>query len=132
MLKKVVASRAGKRIVLMDSITKLTVDDAHAVVVSASHGGVSSGEVALATPLIAVFFNDAGLGKDNAGIAALEMLQRKFIPAGTVFHHSARIGDAEDMWKNGVISHVNQAAADLGLRVGAVLQTALLQLICDD
>ena len=73
MLKREVENGNGGRVIVMDSITKLTPDDAGAIVVSASHGGVSSGEFALAVPLMAVFFNDAGVGKDNAGIAALEM-----------------------------------------------------------
>ena len=129
MLKKEVEHGNGHRIIIMDSITKLTPDDAGAIVVSASHGGVSSGEFALAFPLMAVFFNDAGIGKDNAGIAALEMLQKKGIAAGTVSHFSARIGDSADMWSNGVISHVNLAARKLGMKAGSNLRTMLIQII---
>ena len=43
MLKKEVAKGAGGRVILMDSITKVTQDDAGAMVVCASHGGTSSG-----------------------------------------------------------------------------------------
>jgi hypothetical protein len=129
MHKKVVENRRGGRVVVLDSITKLTPDDAGAIVVSASHGGVSSGEFALAYPLAAVFFNDAGVGKDNAGIAALDMLQKAGVAAGTVSHTSARIGDSADMWSNGVISHVNPAALELGLRPGSNLRTMLIQII---
>jgi hypothetical protein len=129
MLKKEVERRTGGRVIVMDSITKLTPDDAGAIVVSASHGGISSGEIALAFPLTAVFFNDAGVGKDNAGIAALEMLQQKAIAAGTVSHSSARIGDSLDMWNNGVISYVNPTARKLGLTPGSNLRTMLIQII---
>ena len=129
MLKREVENGNGGRVIIMDSITKLTPDDAGAIVVSASHGGVSSGEFALAVPLMAVFFNDAGVGKDNAGIAALEMLQKKDIAAGTVSHTSARIGDSEDMWSNGVISHVNPAARRLGVQPASNLRTTLMQII---
>ena len=129
MLKKVVANRNGQRIIIMDTITALTPDDIGAIVVSASHGGVSSAEFALACPLAAVFFNDAGVGKDNAGIAALEMLQARGIAAGTVSHSSARIGDSADAWSNGVISHVNPAARKLGLEPGANLRTMLTRVI---
>lgn len=41
--------RAGGSVVIMDSITKVTPADAGAIVVSASHGGASSGEFALVT-----------------------------------------------------------------------------------
>jgi hypothetical protein len=128
-LKRDVEGTTGGRIVIMDSITSLAPDDAGAIVVSASHGGVSSAEFALAFPLKAVFFNDAGVGKDNAGIAALEMLQEKSVAAGTVSHSSARIGDAADMWNNGVISHVNRAARELGLTPGSSLRMMLMQII---
>ena len=129
MLKKEVESREGGRVIIMDSITKVTSEDRGAVVVSASHGGASSGEFALEVPLKAVFFNDAGVGKENAGIMALEMLQARGIAAGTVAHTSARIGDAQDMWDNGVISHVNAAAQELGLSPGAKLRDALVSLV---
>jgi len=125
MLKIEIARSAYGRIILMDSITKVVDEDIDAVVVSASHGGVSSGEFALQIPLAAVFFNDAGVGKDRAGIAALDMLERRAVPAATVAHTSARIGDARDMWDNGVISHVNNAALKAGLRPGLRLQQAL-------
>ena len=58
----------------MDSITKVAVGDEDTLVVSGSHGGTSSGEFALDVPLRMAFFNDAGVGKDNAGIAALDLL----------------------------------------------------------
>ncbi len=126
MLKQVVARGARGRVLLIDSITQLEADDAGAIVIAGSHGGTSSGEVACALPLAAVFFNDAGVGKDGAGIAALEMLQRRGVPAGTVAHSSARIGDALDGWACGVISQLNEAARARGLRSGESLRAALL------
>ena len=72
--------------------------------VAASHGGASSGEFALEVPLDVVVLNDAGIGKDDAGIAALGMLQGKGVAGVTVGHDTARIGDALDMWESGVIS----------------------------
>lgn len=129
MLKKEVRRGAGGSIVIMDSITKVTPADAGSVVVSASHGGASSGEFALEVPLKAVFFNDAGVGKDNAGIAALGMLQARGVAAGTVAHTSAKIGDAQDMWDYGVISHLNDAARRMGLAEGQTLRDALPRLV---
>lgn len=128
MLKKEVERGPGGSVLIMDSITKVAPQDAGAIVVSASHGGASSGEFALEVPLKAAFFNDAGVGKDDAGIAALAMLQARRVAAGTVAHTSARIGDAQDMWDCGVISHVNDAARALGLQPGQPLQAALRRL----
>ncbi|MDP4022575.1 hypothetical protein Q8W71_08080 [Methylobacterium sp. NEAU 140] len=125
MLKTTVLTGTGGRVVIMDSITKLAPEDAGAHVVSASHGGISAGEVALAVPLASVFFNDAGVGKDGAGIAALAMLEAAGVAAGTVGHATARIGDGWDTWENGVISHANGPAAARGLVPGRRLGDAL-------
>ncbi|MFM9428066.1 hypothetical protein RCH10_004528 [Variovorax sp. GrIS 2.14] len=129
MLKKQVASGANGKVVVMDSITKVTAEDTGGVIVSASHGGASSGEFALEVPLKAVFFNDAGVGKDDAGIAALRMLQESGVAGGTVSHTTARIGDSQDMWDHGVISHLNDAARGLGLEVGQPLNQVLGRLV---
>ena len=129
MLKQEVARGADGRIVIMDSISKLTPEDAGGWVVSASHGGASSGEFALEVPLKAVFFNDAGVGKDDAGIAALAMLQARGVAGGTVSHTSARIGDAQDMWDHGVVSHVNEHARALGIVPGQALGASLTRLV---
>jgi hypothetical protein len=129
MLKKEVAKGAGGRVVLMDSITKVTKDDVGAIIVCASHGGTSSGEFALEVPLKVVIFNDAGVGKDNAGIAALDMLQKRGVAAATVAHTSGRIGDSMDMWENGVLSHVNAVGRTAGLAVGAKVKSTLTELV---
>ena len=117
----------GRRcsVMLVDSITRIDTGDAGKAVISASHGGLSSGGFALEVPLALVFFNDAGVGKDEAGIAALALLQANNVPAGCVSHLSARIGDVEDMWDNGVISHLNPRALRAGLAVGEKLSAAV-------
>lgn len=129
MLKTEVAKGKTGRVIIMDSITKVTPDDEGAVVVCASHGGTSSGEFALEVPLKAVIFNDAGVGKDNAGIAALEMLQKRGVAAAAVAHTSGRIGDSKDMWENGVLSHVNAAGRAAGLAPGANVRAVLTELV---
>ena len=129
MLKAEVARGPRGPVLIMDSITKVAPADRGAVVVSASHGGASSGEFALEVPLALVFFNDAGVGKDEAGIFALGMLQDRGVAGGTVSHTSARIGDSQDTWDHGVISHVNQRARDLGLAPGESLRQALTKLV---
>ena len=127
MLKKEVARGPGGRVLIMDSITKVTSEDEGSLVVSASHGGASSGEFALEVPLRAAFFNDAGVGKDGAGIAALDMLQARGVAAATVSHLSARIGDCQDTWDHGVVSHANARALELGIVPGQSLRECVLQ-----
>ncbi|MGF1476880.1 MAG: hypothetical protein ACFB6S_15110 [Geminicoccaceae bacterium] len=126
MLKAQVGTIGGRRIIAMDSITKLNAEDEGAIIVAASHGGSSAAEVAASVPLHMVFFNDAGVGKDRAGIVGLSILQEQRLAAGTVSHESACIGDGMDMWEHGVLSHVNAAGLMLGIRPGMALRNALL------
>jgi hypothetical protein len=129
MRKEEVARGPHGRVIVIDSITQLASGDEGAIVVSGSHGGVSSGSVAIDWPLALVFFNDAGVGKDSAGIAALTLLQTRGLAAATVGHDSARIGDALDAWEHGTVSHANAAAVALGVRVGYSVQAAVERLL---
>lgn len=115
---------AAPGVLLVDSITQLEPGDAGAVVVSGSHGGVSSAQYALAVPARLVVFNDAGVGKDEAGIAALALLQAAGRAALAISHGSARIGDARDAWDGGRVSRCNAAAAALGIAPGDTVPAA--------
>mgnify|MGYP000063511775 FL=1 len=103
---------------VVDSITELGPQDAGCLAVSGSHGGISSARYALAArPLLSVF-NDAGVGKDQAGLAALPFLQDHGLAACTVSHASARIGEANSTLADGIISQANPLALALGARAG--------------
>ena len=112
-------------VVLLDSVTEVTTMHGHRFVVTGSHGGQSAGRYALAVTARLYVFNDAGIGKDEAGVAALAMLDAAGRPAVAVAHTSARIGEATDTWSGGVISRTNAAAAALGYREGALLRSAI-------
>ncbi len=113
------------RLVLLDTVTAVEPAHAGAVVVTGSHGGASVVRYALAVPATLYVFNDAGIGKDDAGVAALRELERHGQAAVTVAHSSARIGEALDAWDHGLISCVNAPAAALGLAADAPLCTAI-------
>ena len=125
MFKGTLEEYDGTKIVGMDTITQVVPQNAGHVVLCASHGGVSSGSYATKYSLMAVFFNDAGVGKDDAGIAALAMLEERGTASGTYGHNTARIGDALDAWENGVISFINDAARGEGFREGEGVKEAL-------
>jgi hypothetical protein len=112
-------------VVLLDSVTEVTTAHRDCVVVTGSHGGQSAGRYALAVSARLYVFNDAGVGKDDAGIAALAMLDAEGRAAVAVSHASARIGEAADTWNGGVISRTNAAAAALGYRAGELLRNAV-------
>jgi hypothetical protein len=110
---------------VVDSITELGPLDRGCIAVSGSHGGVSSARYALAAAPLLSIFNDAGGGKDDAGIAALALLQAEGLAACTVAHGSARIGDARSTLEDGIISRVNDAAARRGLASGQSCRAAV-------
>lgn len=113
--------RAGPPAVwAIDSAALATPDDAGAILVTGSHGGLLGGrpETALKTAARAALYNDAGIGIDGAGISRLPALDRRGIAAATVAAASARIGDAKSTYHDGVISHLNRSAAATGGRAG--------------
>ena len=105
-------------ILVSDSVTKLGPDPAGAVAVTASHGGIYAAYLAATAKLRGVVFNDAGVGLEEAGIAGLAYLDALGTAAAAVDCFSARIGDGADMMARGILSHVNEAAARLGVRAG--------------
>lgn len=113
---------------LVDSITELGPSDAGCIAISGSHGGLSSARYALAAQPWLSVFNDAGVGKDEAGIAGLHILQQLGLAALAVSHSSACIGLAESTWREGVVSHLNATAADLGFVTGRELAPQIVAL----
>ncbi|HYG42865.1 MAG TPA: hypothetical protein VEA17_08085 [Bordetella sp.] len=114
--------------VVLDSITKLASAHRGRVVIAGSHGGTYAGYCAARGGVRAVIFNDAGVGRDAAGIAALPYLQQWGVAAAAVDYRSARIGDGADMARNGVISYVNALAAALGCVAGQTVAECAAQL----
>jgi hypothetical protein len=115
-------------IVTADSITRIAEEAKGAVVVNASHGGVYAAYLAAKLGAAAAIFNDAGVGREGAGIGGLDYLQQLGIPAATVGHLTARIGDGADMLARGVISHANPLAVALGARPGMACRDAAVAL----
>jgi hypothetical protein len=115
----------GVPVLLMDSISEIVPEDAGSIVVAGSHCASNVPRYALSVPLKAAVFNDAGIGKDNAGISSLGALEEGGLPVVTVSHNTARIGDARDVFENGVISVVNGLAKRLGAQPGMTTQQFL-------
>ncbi|UTF55747.1 hypothetical protein [Natronosalvus rutilus] len=102
---------------IVDSMTQP--DDATGTtVITGSHGGISSGRYAASLSVSGVVFNDAGIGRNEAGIRSLPYLDDLGCPAAVVDNDTARIADGVDMAKHGSISRVNDIAADLGCEEG--------------
>jgi hypothetical protein len=101
-----------------DSITRVEADAAGAVVINGSHGGIYAAYIAAKLHVAAAVFNDAGVGRDEAGIAGLGYLAGLGIPAAAVGHDTARIGDGSDMIARGIVTHANAPATSLGCHPG--------------
>lgn len=120
----------GCSVVCIDSASLIQADDAGRIVITASHGGLIGGDPAKALNVAASFaaFNDAGVGIDAAGIGRLAPLSTRGIPAVTVGHDTARIGDALSTLQDGIISHANEPARALGAEPGQRLADALVDI----
>jgi len=116
----------GCRLLLVDSITEAVGSGRGCVVVSGSHGGLSAARFALQAGVRLAVFNDAGIGKDGAGIAGLAWLQQHGVAAVAVAHSTARIGEAASTWNDGIVSAVNERASSLGACIGVALKPWLL------
>jgi hypothetical protein len=92
------------------------------VVVSGSYGGKYNAFNAAKWGVRGVIMNDAGIGKDDAGIVGLGFLDQIGLAAATADATTCHIGDGDHMLEHGVISHVNRTGpslvAPLGRRCG--------------
>ncbi|WP_144389892.1 hypothetical protein [Phaeobacter sp. 22II1-1F12B] len=119
------------RIWLLDSASMITAEMAGGIAITGSHGGLPGGSAKRAAKADVKFcvFNDAGIGRDEAGISRLSPLDTRNIPAACVEAASARIGEAASTYATGRISRVNNSAHLLGVRSGQSVQAAILALL---
>ena len=115
----------GVSITVTDSITFLNENNAGDIVVCGSHGGVSAGHYAQKHRVKAVFFNDAGIGKNSAGVKSLESLSDAGILACTVDCMSAEIFNGQDILDNGIITVCNQLAKSQNIKEKMTVKEAI-------
>ncbi len=117
----------GAAIVCLDSVSLVTIEDIGKIVLTGSHGGLMGGrpEAALKVDAFAAFFNDAGVGIDNAGLGRLPALDQRNIAAATVEAMSARIGNGLSTYEDGRLSYVNDQARSFGLAPGMTAREAV-------
>jgi hypothetical protein len=106
------------RLICCPSSASATEEARGNVVISGSYGGEYNAFHAAKWGIRGVVLNDAGVGKNNAGINGLAYLDRIGLAAATASADTCHIGDGEHMLHHGVISHVNKAATRLGCRIG--------------
>jgi hypothetical protein len=88
------------------------------VVVNASYSGVLCARMVMSARPHAVIGLDCAIGKDGAGIAGLWYYEALGVPAAAVDVMTAEMGNGSDLYDNGVVSRVNDAAQALGIEPG--------------
>ena len=119
------SSQSSPSSIVLDSVTELPPRSVYPVLLTGSHGGAYAAQFALARGVRAALFHDAGSGKDNAGIACLQIFGTLGLPCAAVDSWSARIGNARDTLERGCVSHANAAAMALGIEARMRVADAL-------
>jgi hypothetical protein len=119
------------KVICLDAAPLLEPADAGHIVVTGSHAAMFRGrpDGVVGPDVRAIFFSDAGVGLDGAGIARLADLDTRGMPAATASAASAPIGDARAIYNEGVISHANAAATRLGARAGLPIRDFIDRLV---
>jgi hypothetical protein len=115
-------------ILLVDSVNYLDSAAQGNVVIASSHGGTYAAYKAAASGARAVILNDAGIGRQDAGIGCLDYCERIGMAAAVVSHASARIGEATDMLRRGIISRANRLAKSVNCTPGTTCAKAAIDL----
>lgn len=109
----------GRSIVCTDSIAfALPEDYERNVLCTAGHTGRSVIEYFRSFRPWAFICSDGGIGKNQSGISALEIVDADGIPGASVDANTARMGDGQSTYFDGVISRMNKLAEARGVRVG--------------
>lgn len=115
-------------ILTADSVTELDARHRGAVLVAGSHGGRIAAYYASRAGVHAVILNDAGIGKEEAGVAGIAALEGVGMAAAAADCATARIGDAADTLARGVVSRANKLAAGCGVVPGMPVRDAAVRL----
>jgi len=115
-------------VIVRDSVTELDAAARGRVALAPSHGGRYAAAFAACIGVSAIILSDAGIGRNRAGVAGLDLLDALGVPAAAVDVWSARIADGMDCLRRGVLSTVNARAGALGLHAGMGVAEALARL----
>jgi hypothetical protein len=115
-------------ILTADSVTELDARHRGVVLVAGSHGGRIAAYYASRAGVHAVILNDAGIGKEEAGVAGIAALETVGMAAAAADCATARIGDGADTLARGVVSRANGLAAACGVAPGMPVRDAAVRL----
>lgn len=119
-----IVERTEGRVVVFDSATHVGeyVATGRAVagelIVNASYSGVLCAKMVMAAKPRFVIGLDCAIGKDGAGVAGLAFYEALGVAAAAADVMTAEMGDGGDLYRQGVISRVNEMAERLGVIPG--------------
>jgi len=114
--QKVVKTSGKSRIIIVETSSDVNESNSNDIIVTGSHQG--SGRHLAGCKVKGAIGNDAGKGKQDAGIAGLKLLDEQGIPAAAVGNMTAKIGNGDSTYEQGKISAVNESARKLGISEG--------------
>ncbi|MFM6991812.1 MAG: hypothetical protein ACKOWD_11090 [Rhodoferax sp.] len=121
---------SGRSIVCTDSIAfALPEDRERNVLCTAGHTGRSVVDYFRQFKPWGFICSDGGIGKNNSGISALADVDVDGIAGASVSALTARMGDGQSTYFDGVISACNQTAAIKGVKVGQSAREAALLML---
>jgi len=127
--KKIVQEEEWGKVTILDSAVQMGLDETGQVLVVGSHGSELTARYVARYLPFGVILNDAGKGKNNAGISGLSILESMHILGATVDCMTARIGEVHENYYSGIISAVNDKAKTAGVQVGmTALEAARIML----
>lgn len=116
--RKVVKEMGKARIVIVDTSSEVDQSNNMDIIITGSHGGVNACEYMGNMKIKGMVSNDAGIGKNEAGIAGMKALDKYDIPAVAVATMSAKIGNGTSTYEQGKVSATNELAKKLGISEG--------------
>jgi len=119
----------GRQVVVTDSIVFGTDADQRNVLVTAGHTGRSGARHIINVRPFGFICSDGGRGRNDSGMAGLEITNQEGIAGATVDGQRARMGDGMSTYEDGIISAANQLAQACGVRVGMTAREAALLLV---
>lgn len=123
----------GRRIVCTDSIAfGLPEDTGRSVLCTAGHTGLPAAHYLRKIKPHGFICSDGGRGKNDAGIAALFVVEDEGLAGATVDARTARMGDGLSTYHDGVISACNAPARARGVAVGQTAAAAARLLLDGD
>ncbi|SLN66447.1 hypothetical protein [Oceanibacterium hippocampi] len=123
-------AETGRSIVCTDSIAfALPEDRERNVLCTAGHTGRSVVDYFRRFRPWAFICSDGGIGKNDSGISALQDVDADGIAGASVDAMTARMGDGQSTYFDGVISAANETAKAKGVRVGQSAREAAFLLL---